>query len=97
MIGWIISDRMHKKSSAQKVIHPNTILALGCLKVHGIRVKALGLNQPLCAHTLGVQGCSGGFNVVVVVHKFVLSLSHLVYELLGQYLGGLEYLHNGHT
>lgn len=49
------------------------------------------------SHTLGVQGCSGGFNVVVVVHKFVLSLSHLVYELLGQYLGGLEYLHNGHT
>jgi hypothetical protein len=45
------------------------------------------------SHSLGVHGCTGGFNVVV--HMFVLSLSHLVYELHWRYFGGLEYLRNG--
>lgn len=64
-----------------QVTHTNTILALGALTLEFPWDLALGLGSkpPFVSHTLGVQGCNGGF--IVVVQGFLLSLSHHVYGL----------------
>lgn len=55
MIGWPIGGTVHRKSSAGKVSHRSSILALGSLisEFPWDPSKASGLSQPLCMHIEG--------------------------------------------
>jgi hypothetical protein len=65
MIGWTIGDRVHQKTSAQKVTHPSAIQRWASLQ--GIQVQAFGYIHPS--------------DPTLLYHSQICELSHFLYKI----------------